>query len=220
MALALLGLLLFCCAPKPIRVKGGVYHVVKPRETLWRICKTYGVDMEYVARINGIRDPSRIRVGQKIFIPGAKRVLRVKIPLEDLTPERKGKQKAPEFSWPLKGRITRGFSSDSQRRHDGIDISAPLGTPIRAAASGRVAYSGELRGYGKVIILEHRGGYYTIYAHNLINLVKEGQWVERGEIIAKVGRSGNAKGAHLHFEIRKGPKPLNPMRFLGTMTSS
>lgn len=207
--------LLLCCAPKAHRTQG-VYHVVKRHETLWRICKTYGVDMEYVARINGIRDPSKIRVGQRIFIPGATRVLDVKVPTEDIIPRRGSKVKAkPHFIWPVKGRLIRGFSQKKGNRHDGIDIAAPLGTPIKAAASGRVVYSDEkLAGYGKLVIIEHPGNYYTIYAHNSINLVKEEQWVKQGEVIAKVGKSGNAKGPHLHFEIRKGSKPLNPMSFL------
>lgn len=218
LAMAVLGALIMGCGPKPIKVRHqeGVYHVVRPGETLWRICKTYGVDMDYVAKVNGIRDPSRIRVDQRIFIPGAKEVKRVKVPRR--TPEGE-KGASPDFSWPVRGKVSRGFSSDPKDRHDGIDIAAPLGTPIKAAAPGKVAFSGELKGYGKVVILEHKGGYYTIYAHNLVNLVEEDQWVEGGQIIAKVGKSGNAKGAHLHFEIRRGAKPLDPMRYLGTTTS-
>jgi len=213
--LCLLLAILLSCAPKVYRPQG-VYHVVKRHETLWRICKTYGVDMDYVARINGIRDPSKIRVGQRIFIPGATRVLEVKVPIEDLTPRKSSKVRAkPRFIWPVKGKMIRGFSQRKGSRHDGIDIAAPLGTPIKAAASGRVVYSDDkLAGYGKLVIIEHPGNYYTIYAHNSINLVKEEQWVKQGEVIAKVGKSGNAKGPHLHFEIRKGSKPLNPLTFL------
>lgn len=216
MAMALLGALLLGCGPKPVTVRyeQGVYHVVKPGETLWRICKAYGVDMDYVARINGISDPSKIQAGQKIFIPGAREEKKI-----GTAPGGEEKFQSPGFCWPLVGEIVRGFSSDPNSRHDGIDIAAPFGAPIKAAARGKVAFSGELRGYGKVVILEHEGGFYTIYAHNLINLVEEDQWVEEGQVIAHVGRSGNAKGAHLHFEIRKGPKPLDPMKFLGTTTS-
>lgn len=172
--------------------------------------------MELVARVNGIRDPSRIRVGQRIFIPGAERVLEVRVPIEDLTPKRKVEEKGrPSFLWPLRGRIVRGFSRRKGQKHDGLDIAAPLGSPIKAAASGRVVYSDdEIPGYGRVVIVEHRGNYYTVYAHNLVNLVKEGEWVKGGQVIAKVGQSGNAKGPHLHFEIRKGSKPLDPLKLL------
>jgi len=71
-----------------------------------------------------------------------------------------------------------------------------------------------MRGYGNVIILSHNGGYSTVYAHNSVNLVKKGQSVKQGNVIAKVGRTGNATGSHLHFEIRLGGKPLNPLSFL------
>jgi len=214
--LLVLPFLFACSSGQQVHPRYGVYHVVKRHETLWRICKTYGVDMEYVAKVNGIRDPSRIRVGQRIFIPGATKVLQVKIPIEDLTPSRRTKRgEMPRFLWPLKGKVVRKFSRKRDKRHDGIDIAAPLGTPIRAAASGRVVYSDDkLSGYGKVVIIEHSGNFYTIYAHNLINLAKEGQWVKQGEIIAKVGMSGNAEGPHLHFEIRRGSKPLDPMKLL------
>jgi murein DD-endopeptidase MepM/ murein hydrolase activator NlpD len=90
---------------------------------------------------------------------------------------------------------------------------------VKAAAPGKVGFSGWLRGYGNVVILEHEGGFYTVYAHNSLNLVKEGEWVEEGQIIAQVGDSGNAEGAHLHFEIRKGSKPLDPMTLLPKMNS-
>ena len=206
--------------PRKPQAPKGIYHTVRRHETLWRICKTYGVDMDYVARINGIKDKSKIKVGQKIFIPGATRPLKVKVPIEDITsakrPRKRSKSTAsPSFIWPVKGRVTRGFYQGKGKRHDGIDIASELGTPVRAAASGRVVYSdNELAGYGNLIIIEHPGGYYTIYAHNLVNLVEEEVWVEKGQIIAKVGRSGNATSPILHFEIRKGSKPLNPLKFL------
>jgi murein DD-endopeptidase MepM/ murein hydrolase activator NlpD len=217
----ILPLFLLACAPKPIRVepqavrseKKGVYHTVKPGETLWRICKTYGVDMDQVMSLNRIEDPSNIKVGQRIFIPGATKVLEIPPAIIGVD------SSAPKFIWPIKGKIVRGFCSDPSRRHDGLDLKAPFGTPIKAAAPGKVGFSGWLRGYGNVVILEHEGGFYTVYAHNSLNLVKEGEWVEEGQIIAQVGDSGNAEGAHLHFEIRKGSKPLDPMTLLPKMNS-
>jgi murein DD-endopeptidase MepM/ murein hydrolase activator NlpD len=115
----------------------------------------------------------------------------------------------------VKGQLTAKFGKASKRKHEGIDIYAPLGTRIRAADRGKVVYSdNKIRGYGNLIIIEHKDGFFTIYAHNQVNLVQEEVRVERGDVIAKVGTTGNAAGSHLHFEIRKGNKPLDPIRFL------
>lgn len=174
--------------------------------------------MDEVARINGIEDKNKIRVGQRIFIPGAKKVLKVDIYIEDVTARRRlpaVRYVKERFIWPVEGKVAATFGTDGKRRHDGIDIRAPLGTPIRTADSGRVVYSdNKMRGYGNLIIIEHKDGFFTIYAHNQVNLVKEEERVKRGGIIARVGQTGNASGPHLHFEIRKGSKPLNPLRFL------
>jgi murein DD-endopeptidase MepM/ murein hydrolase activator NlpD len=206
----------------------GVYHTVKRHQTFWRICKTYGVNMEEVARVNGIRDKTKIEVGQRIFIPGARRVLKVDIYVEDVTA---GGQAAVvtyergRFIWPVAGQVTASFCAKEtsvnrrwphgQRRHDGIDISALTGTVVRAAASGKVVYSdNKMKGYGNLIIIEHQDNFFTIYAHNEENLVKEEVFVKQGDAIALVGKTGNATGPHLHFEIRKGSEPLDPLRFL------
>jgi lipoprotein NlpD len=174
--------------------------------------------MEEVARINGIRDRSKIQVGQRIFIPGAAKVLKVNIYVEDVTARRRStavRYEKGKFMWPVQGTMTAQFGMDGKRRHDGIDISAPIGTPIKAADSGRVVYSdNKMRGYGNLIIIEHRDNFFTIYAHNNENLVQEEVVVQRGDIIARVGKTGNATGSHLHFEIRKGSRPLDPIQFL------
>jgi murein DD-endopeptidase MepM/ murein hydrolase activator NlpD len=199
----------------------GVYHTVKRHQTFWRICKTYGVDMEEVARVNGIRDKTKIEVGQRIFIPGVKRVLKVDIYLEDVTAGGKAAAVTYEkgrFIWPVEGQVTASFwakETAAKRRHDGIDISAMTGTVVRAADSGKVVYSdNKMRGYGNLIIIEHQDHFFTIYAHNEENLVKEEVLVKQGDAIAKVGKTGSATGPHLHFEIRKGSEPLDPMQFL------
>lgn len=200
------------------RGQRGVHHQVKRHQTLWRICKTYGIDMEEVAWINGITDKNKIEVGQRIFIPGATKVLKVDIYVADVTTRGKAttvRFEKGKFIWPVEGSVTAPFGANEKRRHDGIDISAPVGTPIRAADNGRVVYSdNKMRGYGNLIIIEHRDAFFTIYAHNEENVVEEEVLVRRGDIIARVGRTGNATGPHLHFEIRKGSRPLNPMRFL------
>lgn len=116
--------------------------------------------------------------------------------------------------WPVEGNITSRFGPRRGSTHDGLDIAAPLGTPILAAASGEVIYSGALRGYGNLVILRHREGYATVYAHTQKNLVKEGERVRRGQAIARVGQTGRASGPHLHFEIRKDNLARNPLRYL------
>ena len=101
-----------------------------------------------------------------------------------------------------------------RRLHKGLDIAAKTGTNVRASASGRVAFSGVMGGYGKLVILEHVGGYETRYAHNSRILVREDQHVRQGQKIAQVGSTGLSTGPHLHFEIRKGQKVLNPIDHL------
>jgi murein DD-endopeptidase MepM/ murein hydrolase activator NlpD len=214
----LLAIFSTCCSVSPSYPRAGVYHTVKRHQTLWRICKTYGVDINEVARINHIRDPSRIRVGQKIFIPGAKKVLRVDIYIEDIG-GRRGRREDPKklalargrFIWPIRGKVSREFGIRGTVKHDGIDISARRGTPIKASDFGIVLYSGnEIRGYGNTIIIKHQGGFITIYAHNDINEVADGMQVKRGQIIGRVGNTGRASAPHLHFEIRKNNRPINP----------
>ncbi|NIQ38946.1 MAG: peptidoglycan DD-metalloendopeptidase family protein [Proteobacteria bacterium] len=199
----------------------GVYHTVKRHQTLWRISKTYNVDMYRVARINGIRNVNEIKAGQKIFIPGAKKVRHVGIYIEDLGPSgRKGTKvdlaKAKgRFMWPVRGPIMKKFGRSQSRKHDGIDIDAARGTPIRAADSGKVIYSGdEIKGYGNIVIIKHGPTFTTVYAHNAANLVREGNTVKKGQVIARVGRSGRATGSHLHFEIRNHNKPIDPLLVL------
>lgn len=120
------------------------------------------------------------------------------------------------LAWPLKNpKISRGFSP-YHKNHYGIDMVKPLGTPIRAAHAGKVVYVGRkhYRGYGKLIILEHPSGWGSMYAHCHQTWVKEGQWIQLGQEIASVGKTGNARGVHLHFELRKNKKAVNPKKYL------
>jgi murein DD-endopeptidase MepM/ murein hydrolase activator NlpD len=219
-------LVVFGCARQKIAIDRpplegkGVYHVVERHQTLYRICKTYGVDINKVASLNGLADPGKIQVGQRIFIPGAKRVLKVGIYLDDIAresfhKERKKPSGMLNFMWPVEGSCVESFEESGRRKHLGIDISSPLGTLIKASGPGLVLYSGNgIRGYGNVIILRHSEEFVSVYAHNDINLVEEGRWVEKGEVIGKVGRTGRASGPHLHFEIRKNNKAIDPLLFL------
>jgi murein DD-endopeptidase MepM/ murein hydrolase activator NlpD len=197
----------------------GVYHVVERHQTLYRICKTYGVDLKEVASLNGITDPSKIQTGQRIFIPGAKKLLKVEIYIDDVAAEQGEKLKIAykklDFIWPVEGKISDVFEEAESRRHQGIDISSPIGTPIKASNAGMVIYSNNtIKGYGNLIILRHSEELVTVYAHNQVNLVEEGTWVEKGQIIGKVGQTGRASGPHLHFEIRKNNKAVDPLLFL------
>jgi murein DD-endopeptidase MepM/ murein hydrolase activator NlpD len=197
----------------------GVYHVVERHQTLFRICKTYGVDLKEVASLNGITDSSKIQTGQRIFIPGAKKLLKVEIYIDDVAAEQGEKLKIAykklDFIWPVEGKINDVFEEAESRRHQGIDISSPIGTPIKASNAGMVIYSNNtIKGYGNLVILRHSEEFVSVYAHNQVNLVEEGIWVEKGQIIGKVGQTGRASGPHLHFEIRRNSKAVDPMLFL------
>jgi lipoprotein NlpD len=174
--------------------------------------------MAEVARVNAIKDKTQIAVGQHIFIPRATKVLPVDIYIEDVTAQERTTVVPVDkerFIWPVVGIVTDRFGKTEKRKHDGIDIAAPPGTPIMAADGGKVVYSdNKMKGYGNLIIIEHPNHCFTVYGHNEENLVKEEVPVKRGDIIARVGKTGNAIGSHLHFEVREGSIPLNPLQFL------
>jgi murein DD-endopeptidase MepM/ murein hydrolase activator NlpD len=217
-------LLSAACAPRviapPEKRAPGMFHVARPGDTLFRIAKAYDVSVAELVRLNQLKDPHQIRVGQRILIPGAGRQL----PVEIITPaEAKielpaipemGEAGRDGFVWPVSGNINSGFGPRGTTIHDGIDIAAPEGTPIHSIEGGEVIYSDQLRGYGNLVIVRHDGGFISVYAHNQVNLVKEGQRVSRGEIIAKVGSTGRVTGPHLHFEIRKNNVAQDPLLHL------
>ena len=124
------------------------------------------------------------------------------------------------FRWPIMGRINSPFGwrqhPITRRRdfHTGIDIKANRGDPIKAAGSGRIVYSGWMGGYGKVLVIEHSNGQSTLYAHCSSLLVGKGENVSSGKLIAKVGTTGRSTGPHLHFEVRNGNSPVNPIKYL------
>ncbi|HXM82183.1 MAG TPA: peptidoglycan DD-metalloendopeptidase family protein [Burkholderiales bacterium] len=128
-----------------------------------------------------------------------------------LKEERQADAEAIEFIWPAKGKILAGFA---EPRSKGIDIEGKLGDPVVAAAAGRVTYSGSgIPGLGKLVVIKHDNGFITVYAHNKDNLVKEQQSVARGQKIAELGAT-DAERPKLHFQIRKGSAPVDPMRYL------
>lgn len=119
-----------------------------------------------------------------------------------------------DFIWPVAGgKISSGFGFRHGKTHEGLDIKANEGTLIRAISHGKVVFEGWMSGYGRMIVIAHGDGYASVYAHNQDHLVKRGQIVKKGQAIAKLGSSGRVSGPHVHFEVRKDGKALNPLRF-------
>jgi murein DD-endopeptidase MepM/ murein hydrolase activator NlpD len=122
----------------------------------------------------------------------------------------------PTFRWPVRGKVITSYGAKTNgKSNDGINLAVPEGTPVKAAEDGVVAYSGnELKGYGNLVLVRHANGYVTAYAHASELLVKRGDTIKRGQIIAKSGQSGEVGSPQLHFEIRKGSSPVDPLQFL------
>ena len=120
------------------------------------------------------------------------------------------------FLWPVEGRVISGFGAKPDGKHnDGINIAAPVGSDIRAAQNGVVAYAGnELRGYGNLVLIRHDGGWMTAYAHNDSLLVGKGDVVQRGQVISRSGKSGRVSRPQAHFEIRRDGEPQDPLSLL------
>lgn len=213
----------------------GVTHVVQPGETLYRLARAYGTTPEALASANGITDVHGLSVGMKLFIPGAPREVPLPEPAVDgaVVDAASAGDPTPRhapgctgkrcLAWPLRGVIYARFGPRAGEavngNHEGLDLAAPEGTPIAAAAEGLVLYAGEQQGYGTMVILQHDAGLITLYAHNLENLVKEGQRVRAGQIIARVGTSGRTSGPHCHFEVRQGTAALDPLQWLPSPSS-
>lgn len=129
-------------------------------------------------------------------------------------PTGSGTPSASGFIWPLNGTFVSGYGMRSGRMHEGIDIAAPTGTPVWAAAAGTVIHSGWLGGYGLLVVVDHGNGVATAYAHNSSLLVAVGQNVSQGETIALVGSTGNSSGPHVHFEVRVNGVAVDPLLYL------
>jgi len=236
------------CAP------AGVYHVVEPGQTLYRIAKTYAVDETQLAKVNGITDPKRLEAGQLLYIPGATQTRPVPpvvlpktttpppVVLPPPAPPAKSTPKAPlpkakpaaeepallgkpevipglppapgTFAWPVRGQVISAFGSGDGKAGKGIEIAVPLGTPVTAAAAGKVIYSGTIRGFGNLVILEHADNFFTVYGFNSKNLVAIDSFVGQGDRIALSGAPSGGKSPRLHFEIRKGKTAANPIFYL------
>jgi murein DD-endopeptidase MepM/ murein hydrolase activator NlpD len=125
-----------------------------------------------------------------------------------------GSSSSSGFAWPLRGRVTSGFGYRWGRLHAGIDIAAPTGTPIHASKAGRVIFAGTMNGYGNVVIIDHGGGFSTLYAHQSRLGSSRGQVVSQGQVIGYVGSTGHSTGPHCHFEVRVNGSARNPRPYL------
>jgi lipoprotein NlpD len=201
--------------PSGIKVQGA-YHTVSRGENLWRIAKTYNIDLQFLAEINDIDNPAEIRAGEKIFIPGAAKTKKVVADANAPAPPSplQVTTKKDTFMWPVDGKVVSKYGVRNGLRYDGIEIGAVEGTPVRAAKNGKVVYDGVLKGYGNIIIIKHKDDFKTVYAYNRVNLVIEGRDVNRGDSIATVGKSGRSSKPSLYFQVWKGDKSRNPLFFL------
>jgi LysM repeat protein len=208
----------------------GVDYLVKKNDTLSAIARKFSVDADSIKTHNGILN-GKIAAGGTLFIPDARPIRKIerretaKSRTADLARKQTREPREPReprfaFRWPLGGRITSSFGrrvspiTGERSFHTGMDIGCPIDTPVKAAASGKVIYSGWKDIFGNMVIIKHDRGYISVYAHNKTNIVREDDLVKAGDIIARSGMTGSVTGPHLHFEIRKHLTPLNPRRFL------
>ena len=219
----------------------GIFYVLKKGESLEEVSKRYGVSINKLKQVNINVDVASLKTGDEIFLPGAKpdglierretpKLAEVK--KQPAPPSKTPAKQAPKpqpgevavkngtYRWPIMGRINSPFGwrqhPITRRRdfHTGIDIKASRGDPIKAAGSGKVVYSGWMGGYGKVLVIEHSNGQSTLYAHCSTLLAGKGASISSGQLVAKVGTTGRSTGPHLHFEVRNGNSPVNPIKYL------
>ena len=222
--------------PKP----QGVTHVVERGQTLFRISQAYGVAVAALAEANQLKPSSPLKIGQRLFVPGAKEAKKVE-PYRPLTtdervsleeslrvpmtkpppplpvppPPRPRVKTDAEFQWPLVGPINSPFGPRWGKFHAGIDIGSPHYQEVEAAADGEVIYARDTAGpLGNAVVLQHGRGMRTVYAHLSVVIAHEGDTVRQGQAIGGVGDTGRTTGPHLHFEVRKNGAPVNPEDYL------
>lgn len=198
---------------KPVKVNHltEANYKIKWGDTCWSIARRYGLSVTELARLNPGLNPEAIQSGEYLQVRklstssrgrNSPRLITVPNPRDIAL-----------FTPVSGGRLTSGYGMRWGRMHRGIDLAAVAGTPIRAAAAGEVMFAGWKSGYGLMVIIDH-GDFQTKYAHNSENLVRAGDLVETGVPIAKIGRTGNATGNHLHFELVIGGGAVNPLSYL------
>ena len=188
------------------------HHTVAAGDTGFLIAWKYGVPWTDIAVANGLTPTATLRTGQRLLIPtviAAKPNSAAPTPAPSPSPTAAA---VSRFAWPVSGTIRRGFTArGSADYHDGIDIAVPVGTAVRAADAGKVVFAGEEPSqFGKLVIVEHDGGWTSAYAFLSRITVKEGEEVNRGERVGLSGRTGRARGPELHFEVRRNNRPVDP----------
>lgn len=226
-----------------LRLPARQIHTVSKGDTLYSISKKYNVDITSLSRLNDLDAPYILSVGQVLSLPETlaetpQTVQKAPVNTKTLTSAQKTSsakvaatskkiaKAAPrknvstyrktKFMWPVNGKVVSNFGVVGKgRKNDGINIKAAIGTNVKAADKGVVAYAGnELKGFGNLVLIKHSDGYITAYAHNDRLYVKKGQKVLRGEKIATVGSTGSVNTPQLHFEVRAGKKAVNPRSYL------
>lgn len=213
-------------AATPVSARPEGQHVVRPGDTLYSISRSTGASVADLARANQLRAPYQLNVGQTLRIPGGAAAPATREAAmtggnvaeiaRNVSYEAPPAKSARLFEWPVQGAVIGNYGlSSAGKRNDGVNIAAPVGTPVRASADGEVVYRGsELQGYGNLILIKHEDGFVTAYAHNDAMLVKKGDRVRQGQVIAKVGQTGSATEPQLHFEIRQNLKAVDPVALL------
>ncbi|MBI4712039.1 MAG: peptidoglycan DD-metalloendopeptidase family protein [Planctomycetes bacterium] len=187
-----------------LKNNAGAYYTVQSGDTLWAIAKKHNTDVDTIVRLN----PETLKgsthtplvTGQTLVVPAAQ--VNNGSP-EDLIPSDSG------FIWPVRGQVLNNLGKS------GINIKSQQGVDVRAVKSGRVIQTLEkMEGYGKVIIIKHADGFSSLYGYNSEILVKDGQTVKQGDVVAKVGQTGRAGQPQLHFRLFKDNEPVNPLNYL------
>jgi murein DD-endopeptidase MepM/ murein hydrolase activator NlpD len=189
-----------------------IAYKVQPGDTLEKLAQRYHTTVNRIKKINHFNS-NYLRAGQSIKIP--------KLML-DLSGSSRGSGQVStnKFIWPVDGRISSNYGwrthpiLNEKKFHGGIDIAVPSGTAIKAAKSGRVLSSGWIKGFGRIVTIDHGNGVVTSYAHNSKLLVSSGQQVEKGQVICRSGNSGLSTGPHLDFRVMVNSKPVNPLEYL------
>lgn len=202
----------------PLELHGRWVRAVEG-DTADALARRHDAPVDDVAELNDVDPETPLRPGTLVFIPSwGRQTAPRQGPAVAQRPRPPAMARGPgtfRLSWPVAGTVSSGFGPRWGRIHEGIDIMVPEGTDVRAAAAGEVVYSGnKLRGFGNLVIVLHEGRFLTVYAHNRENLVRERSYVDRGQVIARVGTTGHSTAPHLHFEVRVGDVPQDPLEFL------
>lgn len=203
----------------------GIAHPVEKGETIAELAKRYKKPMDEIIEVNDLDNPHMIVEKQRLIIPNASELrLRPQESLPTAAHTQAGKLRSAarkhgytrtgnRLSWPSAGIVTSNFGWRWFRMHQGIDVAAPIGTPIRAVKEGRVVASGWMGGYGYAVDVDHGNGLVTRYAHCSELHVRVGQLVSRGQVLAAMGSTGHSTGPHLHFEVHLNGEPVNPRNY-------